>query len=347
MFMVGLLEGIGISFIVPLLQQVIPSGDGLVTTGNKVTMLFTSLFELINVNLTLANVLIFTALIFVVQSGVKFGQLVLVADLHSDFHKRLMTRLYGVYLKAEWPFFYKNKTGFLINNITLETERAASAVQFFSKLLSECCVATIYFSIALLISWKLTLGSIFMAFTVMVLVKNILKRAFKLGTKQTEYNNLVQSEVGDKLAAIKIIKASATEERVNNSFLGFVDQKIKYRFHSLVNSSLIPTIFLPSLMAIICSAIYICFTFLKMEFSLIVLFLFIFYRLMPRFQAMQNAFHEFLIYVPALNEVQNSIDKASEVEEKVGSKEFKGLKQEAELVEAKPKNKSEYKEKVA
>jgi ATP-binding cassette subfamily C protein len=328
MAVVGIFEGIGMSMLVPLLNLVFMDKGYIQTSSdNKIADIFIQLAKIFNFNITLINVLIVIFSLFLFQSIMRLTQDLLVAKLHVKFHGALIEKLYKSFFDASWPYFFKNKVGNLVNNITVEADRAASALQFLTKMLSDVFISLFYMAIVLFISWKLTIGGIILGVLASLFLKGLIHRAERYGMATTEINNALQSEVGEKLSSAKIIKASATEKRTNDLLKKIVDDKLKYRFKSLMNSSFVVAYYFPVIIGIVCLAIYVSLTYLALDFSVIVLFLFIFYRLMPRFSSIQNNYHQTILFIPSLAEIDRTLHDSSLYNEEDGEIEFDSLSQ--------------------
>jgi ABC-type multidrug transport system fused ATPase/permease subunit len=328
MTVVGIFEGIGMSMIVPLLNLVF-MGKGYIQTGsdNKITDIFIQISRTFNFNITLINVLIVIFSIFLFQSIIRLTQDLVVSKLITKFHGSLIGKLYKSYFDASWPYFLKSKVGNLVNNITLECERAEGALQFLIKMLSDIFISLFYIAIVLFISWKLTIGGIILGVFSSLFLKGLIHRAERYGMATTEINNALQSEVGEKLSSAKIIKASVTEKRANELLKKIVDEKLKYRFKSLMNSAFVIAYYLPVVIGIVCIAIYVSLTYLALDFSVIVLFLLIFYRLMPKFSSIQSNYHQTILFIPGLAEIDRTLHESSLYNEKDGEIEFDLLSQ--------------------
>jgi ABC-type multidrug transport system fused ATPase/permease subunit len=289
--------------------------------------------EKFGLSLNLPNVLVFIMFVFVAQSAVKFGADLFVARLHVRFQKDLMKNLYHNYFKARWPFFYENKLGDLVNPVVSEADRAASAVQYFGKLLADLFMAISYAILAILVSWKLTVGAVVVGIIASFLSRGLMMRAEKYGVATTEANTATQSRIVDMLSSAKIIKASATEEYATGILDSTIKQRLIYRFKSLLNASLIPAIYGPLTIGIVCLGIYMSITFFSLRFSFVILLLALFYRLMPRVSSIQSTFQLFLTCAPGLAEIDRKVSAATSFCEKSGQRIFDSLSDSIRLID--------------
>jgi len=87
----------------------------------------------------------------------------------------------------------------------------------------------------------------------------------------------------------------------------------------------------PLIIGILCMCIYISLNYLKIEFSLIMLFIFLFYRIHPRVQQIQGYYHQMLVSLPALEAIDAVLTKARAYEEPDGNIEIEAFNSQIEL----------------
>jgi len=122
-----------------------------------------------------------------------------------------------------------------------------------------------------------------------------------------------------------MVKASATEEYAIENLSRVIHTKLGYRFKSLLNASLVPALYRPLTMGVVCLGIYLAVRYLFLEVSLIVLFLALFYRLMPSLSSLQSTYQQFLTYAPSLAEVDRRVAEAVSFREDSGVQIFDSL----------------------
>jgi len=311
-FLVGLLEGVGLSFVIPLLSMIGDSSPpvGSVSEDGFLGRIVSFVFGIFHINYSLVNVLILLFSVFVVQSGFTFLQGYFMNRLQTDFHKRLMASLYKGFLKANSRYVQSHKVGDFVNAIISETDRAASAVQFMTLLVSGLALISVYIILIVIISWKLTLVGLTISAITVWMLKGVLKKSHGFGVKISAANAELQSEVQDKITAFKFLKASSTTDQAYAKFSPKLDRRIGYRFYSLMNSTLLYSLSMPIAIGIICLCVFVATRFLGLTFPEIALFLVVFYRLVPKFQGLQGYLQYVLAFYPGLDVVDTYIEEA-------------------------------------
>ena len=158
-------------------------------------------------------------------------------------------------------------------------------------------------------------------------------RSESYGIATTDVNAKTQSMVVDFLTLAKIIKSSSTENSAIKKLDKIVMERLQLRFKSLFNASLVPFIFTPLSIGVICLVIYISITFLSLDFAMVVLLLALFYRLMPKILTIQSTFQLFLTFAPGLTNIDKQINIAKSYNEKNGKLIFNSLSDSIRLVD--------------
>ena len=153
LLLAGLADGIGLSSLLPALQLAIGPGNtepnafaqnverilGSIGISPTVGVLFT----IILVAITVKNALIFF-------SSQRIGYI--SADVATELRLNLLTAV----IASRWSFFTRQSTGALANAMATEAWRAAQSYVFAVRVLAALIEATVYTTVAVLVSWQAT-----------------------------------------------------------------------------------------------------------------------------------------------------------------------------------------------
>ncbi len=118
-------------------------------------------------------------------------------------------------------FFHRNKAGELISRATNDVLVAQKCVsQSFTKLIKDPIQLVMYMSVALILSWKLTLMAAVLLPMSLVVIIRIGKGLRKLSRRQQEQLADLTSTLQETVYGIRVIKAFAMEDFENGKFLG-------------------------------------------------------------------------------------------------------------------------------
>ena len=205
----GLLEGIGVLLMLPLLNTI---GIG----GEEASI---PLFGDIDRQLTAFGIAPSTVTILLLIVGV-FTVQYLVFLAYSHVTATLQTRYEALWrrdllsscLSSGWAFFTRHKGGELINTLIGETTRAGGALQLLIQVTSAFLVIAVYVGLAAATSWQTTLYLLLVGSLLFLSTRWIVKRGRRLGTEISRETHQLQSHANELVGGAKLIKATATEQ---------------------------------------------------------------------------------------------------------------------------------------
>ncbi len=327
MGIVALMEGATVALLVPLMKIIMGEQGALPGILGDVGMRIENILTLLHIELSLVVALSLLVVAFVVQGIFRLIMWHLQSKMLVNYEYSLIHRLFDSYLASSWGFFVHSKTGQLVNILSLETHRALIAFQSVCQFLASSLVAIFYIIISLLVSWEITLGGVVLCLVAVVSLKKFPKRAFSYGGDITKTNSEFQSYAVDKLSAAKLLKSSATEKNAVDSMDAITQHKVRLTYLSWMNSALVPSFYPPLVIAVFCLIIYLAITQLQINFAVILVFTYIFFRLNPFFSILQLTYQQALLNIPALQEIDRSIELARNMAETKGSKQINELKE--------------------
>lgn len=296
---VAFFGGISITLVIPFLGEIIGNAQEFSGEGSLAQFLY-RIFSILGLDVNIKNILIiFLALILLQVTFSQFNNYY-TAKVHVNFSKKLSIDLLKSYLDVSLAYFYTTKIGKLVNNVTVECDRASNTLTLFSYLLREACLAFIYLLLPIYISWELSFFALSLGIISAFLVKKLHILAELYGEGLTRKNIEVQSEVSEKLSGIKDVKSGYSEPKVYEGFISTISKKLYYRYKSMINAALVANVQIFFGGVIMCIVILISFYYLKLGFSDLVLFLASFQRLIPRVTQMQRWYNEIFVTLPSL-----------------------------------------------
>jgi ABC-type multidrug transport system fused ATPase/permease subunit len=245
------------------------------------------------------------------------------AKYHTNFSKDLSKKILDGYLNSSISYFHSTTVGKLVNNITIEIYNGSNTLTLFSYFLREICLTLIYLILPLTISWKLSIGSVFIGILSSLLVKKLHILAELFGERQQRQNINLQNELGEKLSAIKDIKSGYSEPFVFDKVMGFIKELLFYRYKAIFNSGLVISIQTFIGVFIISLIIFISINYLALVFTELVVFLICFQRLIPAVTSTQRWYNEIQVISPSLGLVLKTIQELNEAQEVIKKEQIK------------------------
>ncbi len=313
----GLLEGIGIAAIVPMLTILQGGANAAASAGiiGHLIMLALSLFHL---PFDLATTLAFILVVILCSEAATLTQQRLLASSSTLFEATLRKRLFTAVFDADWPYFVRTKTNDLISALINDTTRAGMAYVTLAQILGAIILALVYMGLSLILSWQMTIAVVILGVVVATLLRSRVGRGTKFGQEITRVDAEIHKETSENLAAAKLVKASSTEGGVRKRFDILTEARQRVQYHNFMNQAWLRALYESSAMTIVFVGIYAGVTYFGMSIATLAVFLFVFYRLTPRMANLQADQSNVLSFVPGLKRVDQATADASAVPEESG-----------------------------
>lgn len=326
MVVVAVMEGVSVALLVPLMNVIIGKEGTLPGILGNIGILIENTFRFLHIEPSLEALLALIVAVFVVQGLFRLWMRHLQGRMLARYEFSLIHRIFDSYFSSSWGFFIRSRAGQLANVLSVETHRAFIAFQTVCEFLAASLVAAFYIVLSFLISWPITLAGIVLCSGASLILKNFMERAHSYGLDISRVNEELQAYAFDTLATAKLLKSSATEEKVVDNMDALAERRVRLRYLSSINSALIPSIYQPLVMAILALIIYFTLVHLQVDFAVVLVFAYIFSRLSPYFSTLQLDYQQVLVNIPAVQEIDNTIALAASMAEVKGRTAINGLR---------------------
>lgn len=301
MVCLGLMEGIGLLMLVPLLQLV--GLDVQQGTIGRIAQFLASVFTTVGVRPTLLSVLGAYVLIISLHGLLSRWQTTVNFALEQEFVASLRKRLYRAIANTNWLFFSRSRSADFTHVLTAELERVGTATSCLLQVFVVAMVAVVYVSFALRLS-MVTTGLVFASGAGLLLsLKRKTQVAHVEGEALSRAMNSLYAAVTEHLAGMKMARSYGVEDRHADLFAGLTERvgrvciravrnqvEVKYRFD-------IGSVLLLSLI------LYVSVEVLVIPTAEVLLLIFLFARIMPKFSDMQQNYQSFVNLLPAFASV--------------------------------------------
>ncbi|QOR65464.1 ABC transporter ATP-binding protein [Cytobacillus suaedae] len=294
--MIGLLEGVSILLLVPLLTI-----SGIFDTTNKIPQLeeISNFFMVLPTSISLLIVLSLYFFIIVVQNLLQRNLTIRQVSIRETFCRNLRLDIYSSLLMSNWSFFLKKRKSDLLNLLTTELARVIGGVNLSIQLLSSFVFTLIQIGIALWLSPVLTLFVITCGLLLSLFSKKFIKESKELGNKSSIHAQEYLGGITDQLNGIKDIKSNTLEEshliwlesltrRMSKEQMDYVSMITKSQLYYKVASGFFISIF-----------IFLSVQLFQARFEQLLLIILIFSRLWPRFTGIQSNLQNIALAIPA------------------------------------------------
>ncbi len=322
----SLFEGASFGMLIPLIQSMTQEGANLlenIPLINKLVVFFPSMDQAQTVSFVL--ILLFSLL--VVKNIFVYLSSVLIAKLRFGIIKNLRIKLMDNLLGYDTKYFDSAKTGYMIANMTTETERIGNFIMSILQFIALSGRIVAYLVVLFLISWKVSMGIFLLIAIVLIpieLIMGKLKRIGKLISESVAEYNCKLTEI---LGGMRLIRTRGTEAIERERFNKTVRDIAGFKYNSNKYISLI----IPLSEICIFGLMVLCFTILMgvMEinfattFPFIIAYLFILGRTLMQLGNINNARSSAMSYLAAFDNYESINDPKDKKTIKSGNKSIK------------------------
>lgn len=207
----GILEGIGINAVIPLLSFIIEGG---VQATDPISGAIRSIFQMIGVDFAPKFLLGFIVLLFMARALIMLLITYIQIRISTNYERETRSNLFAKVLQSSWSHLLKEKLGHLETVIMVDVPASTSLLRKFIALLTLATGLTIYLVVAFNISPIVTLVTLGLGLMVFVLSRPLLNRIRMLGNQRVQMNRETAHHVGEHIAGVKTVKAADVTDAV-------------------------------------------------------------------------------------------------------------------------------------
>jgi ATP-binding cassette subfamily C protein len=313
MVSLSLMEGISLLMLVPLLKLV-----GLdVQQGalGRIAEFVSSIFSTIGIRPTLIAVLCVYVFIVIIHSLLRRWESSVSLTLQYEFVVHLRQRLYRAITNTNWLFFVRSRSSDFTYALTIEMERVGAATYYILNLFATAIVTLVYILLTLKISTLMT-GLVFLCGGVLILLlRGKTNVAHETGEGLSEAMEGLYAAVSEHLSGMKIAKSYGVEDRHADIFGKLTEQVRSMYTRTVENQAEVNYWFNIGSVIILSIILYVSYQVLSMPTAGVLLLLFLFARIMPKFSSIQQSFQSIINLLPSFTnimEMQQRCEKATE-----------------------------------
>ncbi len=219
LLLAGLLEGVGFSMLLPLLDLVVnrqpavhAAAGNTMNSGSNLERILAGLFSALNITPTIGillsifigTILLKSVLMFVAKKQTGYT----VARVATDLRLALLHAL----IATRWTYYLNQPVGTLTNAMATEAGRASKAYLNAILMAAEFFQVAVYTILAFLVSFKATFVAMVAGSIIVFILKHFVRKARRAGIKQTDLLKSLLAFMTDRLQSIKPLKAMARED---------------------------------------------------------------------------------------------------------------------------------------
>lgn len=331
--MAGVVEGLGLTALLPLLQKAInlptaatattaaPTSDLDIGSFINSALLYLGITPTIGSLLMVILIGVFLRSLLILFADRKVGYT--VAHVATDLRLTLLRAL----LSTRWGYFLDQRVGSMTNAAGTEVMRAATAYLQAAMAIAMMIQALAYFIVALLVSWKTALILMTAGSLVIYLLFNLVRKAKRAGRKQTSLLQSLIARLSDSLQSLKSIKAMGRENLADELLSSDTINLNKTLRKQVFSKAALRGIQESMMTLLVIVGLYLMLVPLGMDLPKVMVLIFLMSRMLSQAGKVQKIFQEMVISESAYWSLQGKITNAQQHQEPLGGEVSATLEQ--------------------
>jgi len=203
-FVGGLLEGVGINAVIPLLSFIMSGEAG---GDDFISQTLERVFLFLNIDFTVQYLLTLIVILFFARAVIVLIVEYMKVRIAADYEEKTRNRLLGSILHSDWPHLLKQKLGHLESVVMVDVPFGSSMLHQIGAGIMVVAGLSMYILVAVNISPIVTLSTLGIGGVVFLFFKRLTYRSRVLAGKQTLLNRETLHFVGESISGVKTIKA--------------------------------------------------------------------------------------------------------------------------------------------
>jgi subfamily B ATP-binding cassette protein MsbA len=304
----ALLEGVGLGFILPIVEIVQSPGDP-AQEADGVMLAFVSIYQFFGIPFTLGAVITGVSLVLTVRWTTTFVVRWLRTALAIDYTRELQKRSFDNALDARIEYFDQEGSDDILNAIVTQAEYAGRTIRYVINFVEQGFLALMYLLVAFVVAPYLTLFAIVFLGGFAGLFRYVIESGYDLGNKVADANESVQQAAQAGTQGIRDTKIFGLKEELYDKFLDAVNQYASSMITLRRNEQAIQSFYNLLTAVSVFVLIYVAITFANLSLSALGVFLFAMFRLGPKASGLNSKFYRVENNLPHLVRTQVFINE--------------------------------------
>jgi subfamily B ATP-binding cassette protein MsbA len=314
---VAFLEGIGLSFIYPIME-VAQSGEP--EAQDTIMSAFLSVYDFFGIPFTLGFLILGIAGVMTVRFTSSFLVGWLRALLQNEYERDLRTRTFTRALDAKIGYFDERGSDDILNAIITETRYSGQVIKGAVVSLETLSLTLVYLSIMIYIAPLMAISALGLLGSITLLMRYVIEPAYTAGTRVAQANERVQQSVQAGTQGVRDVKLFNLAEEVLNTFRESIQQYTRSEIDLKRNKAALQNFYDLAAALSLFVLIYVGFRFSGLSLGALGIFLFAMFRLSPLVSRLNSQVYSLEGNLSHLVRTQEFVDELKMQEEIGGSR---------------------------
>ena len=315
--LIGLLDGLGLTMFLPLLQM----ADGSASVGGAGLGSLDFVVNGINalgIELNIKAALLFLFVFFVLKGIVVYIASVYKVKINQFFVSTLRINLTTLFTKYSFKAFVTADVGRIQNSFTAEIARISMAYSNYSECIQQIVMVLVYLGFVFMVDWKFALLVCAGGLVSNLFFRGLFKKTKVQSTALTKNNSNFHGFIIQYITNFKYLKATGFLPTYARKLISGIKQIEQNNTQIGILNAQITALREPFMIGIVCLVILIQVTYLDGNLGAIMVSLLFFYRALTALMAFQSKYNSFLSASGALENIRDFEDDLKAHAESVG-----------------------------
>lgn len=316
----ALLEGIGLSFIYPILE--VAQSDSPITNAGGILGRFVEVYSVLDIPFTLSYLLLGIAGAMTVRFSLSFIVAWLKEILRRTYEQTLKQRAFSSALTAKIGYFDEEGSDDILNAIITETRYSGDVIKFGVQMMETLFLVFIYLSVMFYIAPVMTIYALGLLGVLTYLLRYLIEPAYTVGNRVAEANERLQQAVQAGTQGIRDAKLFSVQDELFETFVEALQQKTRSEISLARNKAAIQNMYDLAAALTLFSLIYLGFVYSGLSLGALGIFLLAMFRLSPLMSRLNSHFYNVEGRLSHLIRTQAFIDELHSRKEGSGSEQI-------------------------
>ncbi|HUH36276.1 MAG TPA: ABC transporter ATP-binding protein [Moheibacter sp.] len=304
-FIMVLLDSIGITMFVPLLQIADGNSHNLTGGNKKLFDIVEMIFGFLHLNVTVFNMLLLIVLVFVAKAIFVYFTLKYQVNALQSIAQSIRIKLSLGLKDLSFKEFVTADIGRIQNSLTGEAFTVALACNQYLDTIKNGMTVAIYLGFAFFLDWKFSILIITGGLMTNFVYRNFYNKTKALSREITSNNHSFSKIVIESINHFKYLKASGRNKEYTNRMIDQLNVLIENKIKVGTLSAKLQSLREPMMILIICGVIALQVTVFKTSLSSVLIILVLFYRAMGYIMNLQSSWNGYLGSIGSLENIQS------------------------------------------
>ncbi|RQH00508.1 ABC transporter ATP-binding protein [Natrarchaeobius oligotrophus] len=313
----ALLEGVGLSFIMPIVD--VAQADTPPDDADGLLGMFLLAYQTLGIPFTLGYLVAGVAGVMTVRYTTSFLVGWFRAAIETKYVRHLQEESFDRALEAEISYFDQEGSDDILNAIVTQAEYAGKVIKYALRSVEQGLLALMYLTIALILSPVLTLLTAVFLGGMTLLFRNVLATGYSLGDEVADAKEGIQSRAQAGTQGIRDVKLFGMIDELRS---GFSESAAKFETNRIKverNDAAITNYYQLMTAVAVFVLIYLALTFSGMNLGQLGVFLFAMFQLGPKISNLNKYVYRVESELPHLVRTQEFIDELEGNRERTGT----------------------------